>query len=112
MITVIIFIGLGAMTCSKKLIEIEGQRGIFQITIVLQKNGEVLYGNLYNNKSLVEISNNITAKRALDLLLRHGFISQRAFEGRKAIYYRLTPKGERFARLVTEMEQILDGSEL
>lgn len=96
------------MTCSKKLIELEGQRGILQITIVLQKNGEVLYGNLYNNKSLVEISNNTTAKRALDLLLRNRLISQRAFEGRKAIYYRLTPKGERFAQLITQMEQILE----
>jgi DNA-binding HxlR family transcriptional regulator len=96
------------MTINKKIIELEGQRGILQIILTLQKNGEVLYAHLYNNKSLVEISNNTTAKRALDLLLRHGLISQRAFEGRKAIYYRLTPKGERLAHLISEMEQVLE----
>jgi predicted transcriptional regulator len=96
------------MTVNRKLIELEGQRGILQIVLCLQKNGEVLYANLYNNKSLVAISNNTTAKRALDLLLRHGLITQRPFEGRKAIYYRLTPKGERFAHLVSQMEQILE----
>ena len=96
------------MTVNKKIVELEGQRGILQIIITLQRNGEVLYANLYNNKTLVEISNNTTAKRALDLLLRHGLISQRAFEGRKAIYYRLTPRGERFADLITQMEQILE----
>jgi len=96
------------MTVNKKIIEIEGQRGILQIILTLQRNGEVLYANLYNNKALVEISNNTTAKRALDLLLRHGLISQRAFEGRKATYYRLTSKGQRFADLITQMEQILE----
>ena len=96
------------MTVNRKIVELEGQRGIMQIMLTLKKNGEVLYGQLYNNKTLVEISNNSTAKRALDLLMRHGLISQRPFEGKKAIYYRLTPKGERFAQLITEMEQILD----
>jgi DNA-binding MarR family transcriptional regulator len=96
------------MTVNKKIVELEGQRGILQIILTLQKNGEVLYAHLYNNKALVEISNNTTAKRALDLLIRHGLISQRPFEGRKAIYYRLTPKGERIARLLTQMEQILE----
>jgi len=96
------------MTVNRKIIELEGQRGILQIVLTLQRNGEVLYANLYNNKALVEISNNTTAKRALDILLRHGLIQQRAFEGRKAIYYRLTPKGERFAKLITQMEEILE----
>ncbi len=96
------------MTVNKKIVEIEGQRGILQIILTLQKNGEVLYANLYNNKALVEISNNTTAKRALDLLLRHGLISQRAFEGRKAIYYSLTPKGQRFANHLMQIEQILE----
>jgi predicted transcriptional regulator len=96
------------MTVNKKIVELEGQRGILQIILTLQKNGEVLYANLYNNKALIEISNNTTAKRALDLLLHHGLITQRAFEGRKAIYYRLTHKGERFADLIMQMEQILE----
>lgn len=92
---------------NKKIVELEGQRGILQILLALQQNGEILYSNLYNNKSLVEISNNTTAKRALELLLRHGLIYQRPFEGRKAIYYRLTDKGQRFAQLVNEMERLL-----
>jgi hypothetical protein len=57
------------MTASKKIIEIEGQRGALQIMLVLQRNGEILYGKLYNNKPLIKISNNSTAKRALELLL-------------------------------------------
>ena len=65
------------MTVSKKLIEMEGQRGILQIMLVLQRNGEILYGKLYNNKPLVEISNNSTAKRALALLLKHNLINER-----------------------------------
>ncbi len=96
------------MPINKKIVELEGQRGTLQILLALQQNGELLYGNLYNNKSLVEISNNSTAKRALDLLLKHGLIEQRPFEGKKAIYYRLSKKGERFAQLINEMQSILE----
>lgn len=96
------------MAINKKIIELEGQRGTLQIMLALQRNGEILYGNLYNNKSLVEISNNTTAKRALDLLLRHGLVIQRPMTGKKAIYYRLTKKGEQFARLISEMESLLE----
>jgi predicted transcriptional regulator len=85
----------------------EDQRGTLQIILALQQNGEILYGNLYNNKALVEISNNSTAKRALDLLLKHGLIGQRPFEGKKAIYYRLSKKGEQFAQLINEIESLL-----
>ena len=96
------------MTISKKLIEIEGQRGMLQIMLVLQRNGEILYGKLYNNKPLVEISNNSTAKRALALLLKHDLINERETEGRKAKYYHLSDKGIRIASLLTEMEKILE----
>jgi DNA-binding HxlR family transcriptional regulator len=96
------------MAVSKKIIELEGQRGILQILLALQQHGELLYGLLYNNKSLVEISNNSTAKRALELLLKHGLIHQQEYEGRRAIYYRLTPKGEQCASLVTKIEEILE----
>jgi DNA-binding HxlR family transcriptional regulator len=95
------------MPINKKIVELEGQRGTLQILLALQQNGEILYGNLYNNKSMVEISNNSTAKRALDLLQKHGLIVQRPFEGKRAIYYRLSKKGEQFARLINEMESIL-----
>jgi DNA-binding HxlR family transcriptional regulator len=100
--------GLGVMPVSKKIIELEGQRGTLQIMLVLQQNGEILYGNLYNNKSLVQISNNSTAKRALTLLLKHGLIVQRPFEGKKVLYYRLSKKGEQFALLINEMESLLE----
>jgi hypothetical protein len=96
------------MTISKKLIELEGQRGVLQIILVLQRNGEILYGRLYNNKPLVEISNNSTAKRAISLLDNYNLISERGVEGGKAKYYCLTERGKRFADLVGKMEQILE----
>ena len=96
------------MTVSKKLIEIEGQRGILQIMLVLQRNGEILYGKLYNNKPLVKISNNSTAKRALALLLKHNLINERGTEGRKAKYYCLSDKGIRVANLIGKMEKVLE----
>jgi len=96
------------MPISKKLIEIEGQRGLLQIMLVLQRNGEILYGKLYNNKPLVEISNNSTAKRALELLLKYHLISERETKGRKAKYYCLSDKGVRVANLINEMEKILE----
>ena len=93
------------MIVNKKIIEIEGQRGILQIILVLQRNGEILYGKLYDNKPLVEISNNSTAKRALKILLKHDLINARETKGSKARYYRLTDKGTRFASLINEMEK-------
>jgi predicted transcriptional regulator len=96
------------MTASKKIIELEGQRGALQIMLVLQRNGEILYGKLYNNKPLIKISNNSTAKRALELLLKHDLINERGIDGGKAKYYRLTDKGTRFANHISEMEKILE----
>jgi predicted transcriptional regulator len=95
------------MAINKKIKELEGQRGVLQIMLVLQKNGELLYGKLYNNKPLIEISNNSTAKRALEILLKHNLIYERKTEG-KAKYYRLTNKGEQFAELIDKMEKILE----
>jgi predicted transcriptional regulator len=76
--------------------------------LVLQENGELLYGKLYNNKPLVEISNNSTAKRALEILLRYKLVHERRTEGGKAKYYSLTEKGKRFANLISKMEEILE----
>ena len=96
------------MAVNKKIVELEGQRGALQIMLVLQRNGEILYGKLYNNRSLVEISNNSTAKRALKLLLKHDLIFEKGVERGKAKYYHLTDKGTRFASLIGQMEQILE----
>lgn len=95
------------MTISKNIKEIEGQRGILQILLILQLNGEMLYGNLYNNPPHVEISNNTTAKRAIGLLRKHKLIKQKKVKGKKGIYYCLTDKGKRFTNCINDMEKIL-----
>jgi predicted transcriptional regulator len=96
------------MIPSKKIKEIEGQRGILQIISVLHRNREVLYSKLYNNKPLIEISNNSTAKRALEKLIKYGLINERVADGGNAKYYCLTNKGKRFAILINNMEKILE----
>ena len=95
------------MAIGKHIIEIEGQRGILQIMLVLQQNGEMLFGNLYNNRPHLEISNNLTAKRAIDILKKYKLICQKEVKGKKAIYYRLTDKGEGFVKCINDMEKIL-----
>ena len=96
------------MVDSKKIIEMEGQRGVLQIISLLHRNGEILYSKLYNNKPLIEISNNSTAKRAIEKLLKYSLICERVAKGGNGKYYRLTDKGKRFAKLVNKMEKILE----
>ncbi len=97
------------MPINPKIKELEGQRGVLQIPLVLHQNGEILYGKLYNNKPLIEISNNSTAKRALQLLIKHNLVMERSNgNGSKAIYYRLTDKGKKFAKLIKEIEKLLE----
>ncbi len=97
------------MSINPKIKELEGQRGVLQIPLVLQQNGEILYSKLYNNKPLIEISNNSTAKRALQILLKYNLVMERNGENNsKAIYYKLTAKGQRFAMLIKEMEKLLE----
>ncbi len=86
--------------------EIEGQRGILQIILYLQQNGEQRYGNLYNNKPHLEISNNETAKRALLILKRHRLIKCKHRKN-NALYYCLTEKGQRFAQCINDIENLL-----
>ena len=96
------------MIANKIIKEIEGQRGILQIIFVLNRNGELLYSKLYNNKPLIEISNNSTAKRALEKLLKYSLINERIADGGNAKYYCLTDKGKRFAALINKMGKILE----
>jgi len=96
------------MIINKKIKEIEGQRGILQIISVLHRNGELLYSKLYNNKPLIEISNNSTAKRALEKLLKYSLINEKVADGGNAKYYCLTEKGKRFASLINKMGKILE----
>lgn len=95
------------MAVPKQLLEIEGQRGILQILIVLKENGDTLYADLYHNPTVLNISNNSTAKRALDILLRNELIRERREHGKRAIYYCLTDKGKKFTRHVCNMQKIL-----
>jgi DNA-binding HxlR family transcriptional regulator len=96
------------VTVSKRIVEIEGQRGILQITMLLHRNGELLYGKLYNNRPFIEISNNSTARRALTILLRYGLIKERERKQGNAKLYCLTDKGRRFASLINQMEELLE----
>jgi len=96
------------MISSKNIIDIEGQRGVLQIISVLHRNGELLYSKLYNNKPFIEISNNSTAKRALEKLIKYSLIVERVADGGNAKYYCLTDKGKRFANLINKMEKLLE----
>ena len=95
------------MAVPKQLLEIEGQRGILQILLVLKENGDTLYAELYNNPTVINISNNSTAKRALDILMKNELIRERREQGKRAIYYCLTDKGKKFTRHVCTMQKIL-----
>jgi predicted transcriptional regulator len=96
------------MISSKNIIDIEGQRGILQIISVLHRNGELLYSKLYNNKPFIKISNNSTAKRALEKLIKYSLVIERVADGGNAKYYCLTDKGKRFAILINKMEKLLE----
>ncbi|MEF8847793.1 MAG: hypothetical protein V5A68_01510 [Candidatus Thermoplasmatota archaeon] len=96
------------MRINEKLVEIEGQRGTLQIARCLIDNGETLYCHLYDNNPMVKISNNSTAKRALNILQKHELVKKRKSQKRRAIYYKLTKKGERFAKLIMEIEKVLN----
>jgi predicted transcriptional regulator len=98
----------GMTSNKKKIIEFEGQRGVLQIILLLQKNKELLYGKLYNNKPHVEISNNSTAKRAINVLKKNNLIIERKVDNGNGKYYRLSEKGKRFARFINRMELMLE----
>ncbi len=90
------------------IIELEGQRGILQIVLILHKNGETVSCELYNNPPKIRISNNTTAKRAIEILQKHKLIKQRISKKNRAIYYTLTEKGNKFAECIITMEKILN----
>ncbi len=87
--------------------EIEGQRGILQIVLYLQQNGETISGKLYNNHPDIEISNNSTCSRALKVLIKNKVIKKRKATKNRAIYYSLTPKGEKIAKCLNDIEELL-----
>ncbi|MEF8879072.1 MAG: winged helix-turn-helix transcriptional regulator [Candidatus Thermoplasmatota archaeon] len=95
------------MCINKNIIEIEGQRGILQIILTLHENGETVSGELYNNSPKIKISNNTTAKRAIKILQKHNLVKKRISNKNRAIYYKLTHKGEEIAECIHTMEKIL-----
>lgn len=87
--------------------EMEGQRGLLQIILFLQTNGETISGKLYNNPPEIKISNNSTATRALQILLKNQIIKKRQSKKTRAIYYSLTKKGEKIALCLKDIEKLL-----
>lgn len=86
--------------------DIEGQRGFFQILLLLNDQQELVQSELYN-KPHISISNNITAVRALHLLLKYQLIAEKKKEGSNGKYYQITDKGRNCAQLLTEFETLL-----
>ena len=96
------------MCVNENIVEIEGQRGILQIILTLHKNGETISCNLYNNPPKIKISNNSTSRRAIKILKKHKLIQKRKSKKNRAIYYKLTDKGNKFAECIITMEKILN----
>jgi hypothetical protein len=96
------------MASQECIIDIEGQRGFFQILLYLNDNSEMCQSQLYNNRPHISISNNATATRALALLVKYKLIMENKKDGSNAIYYQLTEKGRDCARLLIEFQQLLE----
>lgn len=90
------------------IIDIEGQRGFFQILLLLHEKSEVLQRQLYNNKPNISISNNATAIRALTLLMKYDLILEKRKEENNGKYYCLTRKGRKCAQLFTQLQNLLE----
>jgi len=95
---------MGSWDC---IVDIEGQRGFFQILLNLFEHQKMLQCHLYNNKPKISISNNATAVRAITLLLKYDLVQEKKKEGCNAKYYQLTSKGKDCARLCMELHDLL-----
>lgn len=96
------------MPSQECILDIEGQRGFFQILLLLNEHKEMFQSQLYNNRPHVSISNNITASRALDLLLKYKLVVEKKKAGSNAKLYMLTDKGRDCAKLIIELQHLLD----
>jgi hypothetical protein len=95
---------MGSWDC---IVDIEGQRGFFQILLNLYERQRLLQCHLYNNKPHILISNNATAVRALSLLLKYDLVHEKKKEGSNAKYYQLTSKGKECAKICIELQELL-----
>lgn len=95
------------MTDNKCLIDIEGQRGFFQILLALNEEAELLQSQLYNNKPVISISNNATALRAINLLLKYKLITAKKKKESNGKYYVITEKGRECAELIIQFYKLL-----
>lgn len=94
-----------------RIIDIEGQRGFFQILLLLYEHSEVIQSQLYNNKPNILISNNATAIRAINLLKKCGLVEEKKRKKNNKKYYSLTEKGIECAELFIQFQtQINDVS--
>jgi hypothetical protein len=95
---------MGTQEC---IVDIEGQRGFFQIILSLYENPEMLQSQLYNNRPYISISNNSTAIRAIGLLVKYHLVEEKKKDGSNAKYYRLTKKGQDCAKLLLDLQDLL-----
>jgi len=98
------------MTNHKCVFDIEGQRGFFQILLLLDEHAELLQSQLYHNKPLISISNNATAIRALNLLQKYDLIMIKKKKERNGKYYCLTDKGQQCAQLFIQIKKLIEQS--
>ena len=96
------------MSNHRCIVDIEGQRGFFQILFLLYENQEAVQSQLYNNKPYISISNNETACRALKLLMKYHLISEKRKHINNGKYYQLTEKGRQCVQLFLEFKKLLE----
>lgn len=89
------------------LTKIEGQRGFFQILLALNEESELLQSQLYNNKPLLSISNNATALRAINLLVKYNLITVKKKRESNGKYYVITDKGRKCAELFMQLHELI-----
>lgn len=90
------------------IVDVEGQRGFFQILILLHRKKELLQSQLYNNKPDISISNNATAIRAIRLLTKYGLVKEKRRKKNNGKYYSLTKQGQICANLFIQFQKQID----
>lgn len=90
------------------IVNVEGQRGFFQILILLHRKNELLQSQLYNNKPDISISNNETAMRAINLLMKYGLVREKRKKKNNGKYYSLTEQGQICANHFIQFQKQID----
>lgn len=91
------------MQISKKLIELEYQRGTLQVLLFLFRNGESNYSTVEENVPAA-VS---TVRRALKNIVNLELAELRTVAGAPTKFYKLISKGVQIAQKINEIEKIL-----